>query len=294
MNTTGGAGRGGASGATGDGRDRPAGHPRANRHDGSDRLDHSEPVDPSGGHDRRDRLAANLAAVRRRISAACAAAGRDPGEITLIAVTKTFPASDLRLLAELGVSDIGENRDQEAAPKATETAGLPLTWHFVGQLQTNKCGSVARYADFVHSVDRARLVSALDRAAARAGRRLRCMAQVSLEAVPDAVQARAVRPDTAAGRAGIAPADAAALAARIVATENLELAGVMAIAPLGADPRPAYAALAEVAAEVRAKFPTATAISAGMSADLEAAIASGATHVRIGTALLGGRPPIVG
>lgn len=229
---------------------------------------------------RKDELAANLASVRRRISTACSAAGRDTGEITLIAVTKTFPASDVRLLADLGVTDIGENRDQEAAPKAVATADLSLTRHFVGQLQTNKCGSVATYADVVQSVDRARLVDALDRAAVRADRTIRCLVQVSL--------------DTARGRGGVPAADAAALAGRIAAAGRLEPAGVMGVAPLGGDPVPAFELLAKVAAEVRGEFPTATAISAGMSADLDAAIRCGATHVRIGTALLGGRQPIVG
>ena len=113
--------------------------------------------------DRKDEIAARLAAVRDRIAAACGAAGRSPGDVTLIAVTKTYPVSDIRLLSELGVRDIGENKDQEAAPKAAETAalGLPLTWHFVGQLQTNKTASVVSYAEVIHSVDRLRLVRAL-------------------------------------------------------------------------------------------------------------------------------------
>ena len=229
---------------------------------------------------RRDELAANLSAVRRRIADACMSAGRRPEEITLIAVTKTFPATDVRLLAELGVTDIGENRDQEAAPKAADCGQLSVTWHFVGQLQTNKCVSVSRYADVVHSVDRARLVRALDRAAERNGRTLRCLVQVSLDPVQR--------------RGGAATADVLPLAGMIAAAERLELGGVMGIAPLDGDRRSAFAQLAEVAAEVQGKYPAATIISAGMSGDLEEAIGYGATHVRIGTALLGGRPPIVG
>lgn len=229
--------------------------------------------------DRRDELAANLRAVRERIAAACAAADRDPAEITLVAVTKTFPVADTRLLAELGVTDVGESRDQEAAGKAAECADLPLTWHFVGQLQTNKARSVARYADVIHSVDRARLVRALSSAAVRAGRTLRCLVQVSLDDRP--------------GRGGAAPAEVPALADLIAASDGLELDGVMAIAPLGAAPAPAFARLAEVAERLRAAHPSATVISAGMSGDLEQAIACGATHVRIGTALLGGRGAIV-
>jgi pyridoxal phosphate enzyme (YggS family) len=224
-------------------------------------------------------MAANLMSVRRRIEAACAAAGRDATDITMIAVTKTFPASDVRLLAELGVPDIGENRDQEAAPKVADCADLALTWHFVGQLQTNKARSVATYADVVHSVDRPRLVTALSAAALRAGRTPRCLVQVAL--------------DDDSARAGTRPSDVPALAARIAAADALELGGVMAVAPLGADPAAAFAVLAGVAAALRAEHPGATVISAGMSGDLEQAIAHGATHVRVGTALLGGRRAIV-
>lgn len=229
--------------------------------------------------ERKAELAANLAALRRRMAMACAAAGRDPGEITLIAVTKTFPASDIRLLAELGVTDIGENRDQEAAAKAAVCTDPRLTWHFVGQLQSNKCNSVAGYADVVHSVDRPRLVTALDRAAQRAERRLRCLVQVSF--------------DDGAGRGGVPASDVPALAALVAATDALEIAGVMAVAPLDGDSWQAFAELAKVAAQIRAQYPAATMISAGMSDDFEIAIKNGATHVRVGTALLGGRQPIV-
>ncbi|WP_395106037.1 YggS family pyridoxal phosphate-dependent enzyme [Actinomadura sp. SCN-SB] len=233
--------------------------------------------------ERRAELAANLASVRRRIDAACADAGRDPAEITLIAVTKTFPASDVRLLASLGVTDVGENRDQEAAPKAAATADLPLTWHFVGQLQTNKVRSVASYADVVQSVDRPRLVRALSSAAVRAGRTLRCLIQVSLDGPGPGRHERG----------GVPPEDAVALAGTVAAADGLVMDGVMAVAPLGADPLPAFRRLAEVAAEVRAAHPGARVLSAGMSGDLEAAIACGATHLRVGTALLGGRRAIV-
>lgn len=228
---------------------------------------------------RRDELAANLAAVRERIAAACAAAGRDPAELTLIAVTKTFPASDVRLLAGLGVSDVGENRDQEAAPKAADCADLPLRWHFVGQLQTNKCRSVAGYAAVVHSVDRERLVGALSRAAVAAGRTVTALVQVALDDDP--------------GRGGAPVRQVPALADAVAAAPGLRLGGVMAVAPLGADPDPAFARLAEVAAAVRRAHPDAAIVSAGMSGDLEAAVRRGATHLRVGTALLGGRAPVV-
>ncbi|MFG2000102.1 YggS family pyridoxal phosphate-dependent enzyme [Spirillospora sp. NPDC048911] len=233
----------------------------------------------AGTAERRDELAANLAEVRKRIEAACAAAGRGADEITLVAVTKTFPASDVRLLSELGLADVAENRDQDAAPKAAACQGLPLTWHFVGQLQTNKVRSVASYADVVQSVDRSKLVTALGRAVDRTGRRLRCLVQVSL--------------DEREGRGGAAPDEALALADEIAGAEGLELGGVMAVAPLGGDPAEAFAKLARIAAKVRESHPAADVVSAGMSGDLETAITCGATHVRVGTALLGGRRAIV-
>ncbi|MQA83515.1 MAG: YggS family pyridoxal phosphate-dependent enzyme [Streptosporangiales bacterium] len=229
--------------------------------------------------DRRAEIAANLEAVERRIAAACAAAGRRSEEITLVAVTKTFPASDVRLLASLGVTHIGENRDQEAAPKAAAASDLDLTWHFVGQLQTNKCRSVASYAHVVHSIDRPRLVGALGREARRAGRVIRCLVQVCFDAEP--------------GRGGAAPSAVPALADEVAAEEGLELGGVMTVAPLDENPDPAFAALADLAAEVRAAHPRATTISAGMTGDLESAMAHGATLVRLGTALLGTREAIV-
>lgn len=226
--------------------------------------------------ERRAELAANLAAVEERIAAACAAAGRARSEVTLIAVTKTFPASDVRLLADLGVTQIGENRDQDAAPKAGECADLAVSWHFVGALQTNKCRSVARYADFVHSVDRPRLVEALSKAATQAGRTVACLLEVRL--------------DPRAGRSGAPPDEVPALADAVAAADGVSLAGVMGIAPLDAAPEPAFATLTEVGARVRETYQEADMVSAGMSNDLEAAIKFGATHVRIGTALLGKRP----
>jgi len=228
-------------------------------------------------------LAANLAAVRASIADACAGAGRDPAEVALIAVTKTFPVPDIIALAGLGVTDVGENKDQEAAPKvaACAAAGLALRWHFVGQLQVNKVASVARYAYMVQSVDRARLVTALGRRASEAGRVIRCLIQVSLDAGAGS--------GGEAGRGGAPPDEVLGLAAQIAAADGLELAGVMAVAPLGQPARPAYARLKEIADAVRSGYPQAQVISAGMSGDLREAIAEGATHVRIGTALLGGR-----
>lgn len=234
---------------------------------------------------RRDELAARLAALRDRVERACRSAERDPAEVAVVVVTKTFPASDIRLLAAMGVHDIGENRDQEAAPKAVECADLELTWHFVGQLQRNKAASVARYASVVHSVDRPRLVGALDRAAASAGRVLRCLVQVSL------ADDEPGRPLGGAARAGAAADQVIVIADLIAEAQSLQLGGVMAVAPLVADPDAAFARLADVAATVRNRHSTAIWISAGMSADLEAAIHHGATHLRVGSAILGTRPP---
>ncbi len=228
---------------------------------------------------RREELALRLAGVRGRMAKACEAAGRDVSELTLIAVTKTRPASDVRLLSELGVADVGENRDAEAAPKAAECAGLDLTWHFIGQLQTNKAASVVRYAHVVHSVDRLRLVRALGRAARGAGRVVECLIEVSLDGDP--------------ARGGAAAADVPALAEALAAEEGLVLSGVMAIAPLSMAPAGAFARLLASADVVRGIRPGATVISAGMSGDLEAAVEAGATHLRIGTALLGDRGPRV-
>ncbi|HEU5268665.1 MAG TPA: YggS family pyridoxal phosphate-dependent enzyme [Jatrophihabitans sp.] len=230
---------------------------------------------------RRAEIAENLRQVRARIGQACRAAGRSPDEVSLIAVTKFFPVTDAVHLAELGVADLGENRDQEASAKAAafaEQSDRPVRWHFIGQLQTNKARSVARYADLVHSVDRLALAEALDQAAGRAGRVLPVLVQLSLDAG-----------ESGAGRGGSAEAELLRLADRVTGLANLRLTGVMAIAPLAADPDPAFARLADAAAALRAAHPEATVISAGMSDDLEAAIRHGATHVRVGTALLGRR-----
>lgn len=202
----------------------------------------------------------------------------------MIAVTKTYPASDVLLLADLGVTDIGENRDQEAAPKATEVAaaGARVRWHFVGRLQRNKCRSVVGYADLVHSVDSVRLADALGEAARRGRERpLDVLVQVSLDGDPARGGALPGRDDADRGLTAVIEA--------VGRQEGLRLAGVMAVAPLDWAPDDAFARLAEVAARVRRDHPDATVISAGMSGDLESAIVHGATHVRIGSALLGMR-----
>lgn len=224
---------------------------------------------------RRAEIAAGLAETRERIENACRAAGRSDIP-TLIVVTKTHPASDIDHLRALGVGDIGENRDQEAAAKVAQIAARhEVTVHFIGQLQTNKAASVAGYADVVHSVDRPRLVRALAAALQRLHRRLDVLIQVDLSGSP--------------GRGGVDPRQADDLAELVVASDFLRLRGVMAVAPLGVDPDAAFARLAGVADGIRRVAPEATWISAGMSGDLEAAVRHGATHLRVGTAILGSR-----
>jgi pyridoxal phosphate enzyme (YggS family) len=233
---------------------------------------------------REDELRENLRLVRERIQAACQAAGRPEGSVTLVAITKTFPVSDVRALAALGVSEVGENREQELKAKAPECP--EVVWHFVGQLQSNKARSVARHAQVVHSVDRLSLVSALSKAAVDDGRVLRCLLQVSLASYGPAGAA------TGISRGGVQPADVPALAAEVAGADGLELGGVMAVAPLGSDPDEAFAGLAVVASRLRSEHAGADWISAGMTGDLEAAIRHGATHVRLGRALLGTRTPL--
>ncbi len=227
---------------------------------------------------RRDDIATRLDEVRRRIDRACADSDRSPAEITLVVVTKFFPASDVRVLADLGIRHVGENRHQEAVDKAAECADLGLTWHFIGALQSNKAAAVAGYADVVQSVDRAKLVSGLSRGAADRGVELDCLVQVSLD------------PPDADGRSGAPIDQVAGLAERISETEGLRLRGVMGVAPLHGDAREAFARLREAASVVRRAEPEATWISAGMSGDLEEAVHEGATHLRIGSAVLGPRP----
>lgn len=229
-------------------------------------------------HDRRAQLQQRLDAVHARIASACADAHRDPAGVTLVVVTKFFPASDVRLLADLGVLHMGENRHQEAVDKAADCAGLGLSWHFVGALQSNKAAAVAGYADVVQSVDRVKLVGGLGRGALERGRPLDCLVQVSLD------------PPGTGGRSGADSSQVARLAEQIATTDGLRLCGVMGVAPLGGGARAAFAELAESAAVVRRVEPEATWISAGMSGDLEDALREGATHLRIGSAILGERP----
>lgn len=223
---------------------------------------------------RADELARRLAALDQRLTAACAAAGRSRSEVDLVAVTKFHPAEDVAVLRDLGVRCFGESRDQEARVKAARVPDV--CWHFVGRLQTNKAASVASYASLVESCDRLPLVSALSAGAERVARVLDVLVQVSLDGDPD--------------RGGVPLEGLDELAEAVTGAPGLRLRGVMAVAPLGADPAEAFARLAGAAREVRDKHPSASVVSAGMSDDLEQAVAAGSTSVRVGTALLGPRP----
>jgi pyridoxal phosphate enzyme (YggS family) len=218
-------------------------------------------------------LAERLHEVDGRIADSVRDAGRDPGEITRIVVTKFHPAALVRELAQLGVADVGENRHQDAEPKARELEDLGLTWHFVGQLQSKKARAVSGYASVVHSLDRDSVVDALARDATDP---VRCFVQINLTDDP--------------GRGGVAEGDLLPLVERVAAAESLDLLGVMAVAPLDADPLRAFARVRGLSERVREVVPSADRISTGMSHDFPEAIREGATHLRIGTAITGNRP----
>jgi hypothetical protein len=236
------------------------------------------PDQPAGFSPRRVELARRRAALMERVERAAAAAGRRPAELTVITVAKTFPASDVALLHEMGVLDIGENRAQEFASKVTALqgmAGVPIRWHFIGQLQGNKASLIGRECFALHTLDREALVAPLDRAAIRAGHTLEVFLQLSLDGDPQ--------------RGGIVEGEIGPLADAVAARGGLRLAGLMAVPPLGAAPRPAFARLRAVSERLRLTHPGAGALSAGMSADLEDAVIEGATHLRVGTDLMGSR-----
>ncbi|MEU1973364.1 YggS family pyridoxal phosphate-dependent enzyme [Microbacterium sp. NPDC019599] len=222
-------------------------------------------------------LADRLAEVDARIADAAHAAGRDPRALTRIVVTKFHPASLVDELYELGVRDLGENRQQELTAKAREVGPREgLAWHYIGQAQTNKARAIRAAASVVHSVDRARLADALD-AAGEGMPLLDVLLQVNLTEDP--------------GRGGVAPDDVERLAEHVASCATLRVRGVMGVAPLDEPPGPAFERLAESGARVRLFAPEATWISAGMTADFAEAIAAGATHLRIGSAITGPRPP---
>jgi pyridoxal phosphate enzyme (YggS family) len=217
-------------------------------------------------------LGQRLADVQSRVADAAAAAGRSPDEITTIVVTKFHPSSMVRELAGLGVRNFGENRLQDAGPKAEALRDLELTWHFIGQLQSNKVRSVLEFASVVHSVDRTSLVDAMG----SVGKPAEVFIQLNLTSDPK--------------RGGVQPADLAELADRVLESPRLRLLGLMAVAPLDEEPRPAFARVREASESLREIAPAASALSMGMSGDFTEAIMEGATHLRIGTAITGNRP----
>jgi PLP dependent protein len=217
-------------------------------------------------------LEERLARVRTQVADAAAQAGRDASAITTIVVTKFHPASLVRALAALGVTDVGENRQQDAGPKAAELRDLALTWHFIGQLQSNKVRAVLEYASVVQSVDRPSLVDALESAELP----VQAFLQLNLTGDPN--------------RGGVAPDGLEQLAERVLGASHLTLRGLMAVAPLGEDARGAFARVREASERLRRVAPNADALSMGMSGDFREAILEGATHLRIGTAITGNRP----
>ena len=219
---------------------------------------------------RKAEIARNLQEVKERIIGAAKSVNRDPNEIELIVVTKTFPISDIEILRELGETNFGENRDQEAGPKAEI---ISATWHFQGQIQSNKIKSICQWADVIHSISSEKEILKF----AQSERKHQLFLQVSL--------------DGQVGRGGASPAELAQLADLVNESNNLELLGLMAVAPLGVEPMKAFADLAQINQGFASQFPNSKFLSAGMSGDFEAAIKYGATHIRVGSSILGSRSP---
>ncbi|GAB3606668.1 YggS family pyridoxal phosphate-dependent enzyme [Conyzicola nivalis] len=220
-------------------------------------------------------LADRLALVRSAVADAVREAGRAESEVTTIVVTKFHPASLVRELAALGVTDVGENRQQEASEKAAELADLDLAWHFIGQLQSKKTRAVLAFASAIHSLDRPSLVTALGNAL-EPGASVDAFIQLNLTDDP--------------ARGGVRPVDLEPLAESVLATDGIRMRGLMAVAPLDSDPRAQFARVRKLGERVQRMAPDATDLSMGMSGDYRAAILEGATHLRIGTAITGNRP----
>ena len=219
---------------------------------------------------RKAEIAQSLQEVKERIQSAATSVNRNPNEISLIVVTKTFPISDIEILRDLGEANFGENRDQEAGPKAQ---AIPATWHFQGQIQSNKIKSICEWADVIHSISSEKEILKF----AQSPRRHQVFLQVSL--------------DGQEGRGGASPSDLARLADLVNQSNNLELLGLMAVAPLGVEPDKAFADLAHINQGFVGQFPNSRYLSAGMSGDFETAIKYGATHIRVGSSILGSRSP---
>jgi PLP dependent protein len=220
-----------------------------------------------------DSLAERYARVQADVAAAVSEAGRELDSVTTIVVTKFHPAALVRELVQLGAHDVGENRHQEAAAKASELSGLPITWHFIGQLQANKAAAALEYARVLHSLDRPSLLDAV----AKTAKPVEAFIQLNLTDDP--------------ARGGLDPRELESFAERVLAVPTIQLRGLMAVAPVGVDPRPAFATVREHSERLQSVAREATALSIGMSGDYRAAILEGATHLRIGTAITGNRPP---
>lgn len=234
-------------------------------------------------------IAENIAHVRAQIADACARAGRTPEDVTLIAVTKNLPASYVTAAAAAGLTSVGESKAQELAAKRAELSELDVRWHFIGRLQRNKVRSVVAHADVIQSVDRLALVRAIAKVAEESdrfdpSRRLQILLQVDLDPSPPNADK-----DSTSARGGVHPDQLFELAAQVASCDVLELAGLMAIAPLGYEAGECFGRLARLSDQLRELYPTATAISAGMSGDFAVAIENQATLVRVGTALFGSR-----
>lgn len=207
-----------------------------------------------------------------RVSQAAVSVGRDPGEITTVVVTKFHPPGLIEQLVELGVRDIGESRHQEAVTKHAALGHLPLTWHFVGQLQSNKAKAVAEYCRVIHSLDRPSVVEKI----AASGHPVQGFIEINLTDDP--------------ARGGVWPDELLALVERVLASDTIELRGLMAVAPQDQSPEAAFERVLRYREQVLRVAPLSSDLSLGMSGDFESAIAVGATHLRIGSAITGKRP----
>lgn len=221
---------------------------------------------------RAQEIAAALASVEVRITTAAVRAGRKRSELTLIAVTKTYPAGDVQILADLGVSNFGENRSDEGSEKSQLIAG---TWHFQGQVQGRKLKDIASWATYIHSIDSGEHITKLSRICSEKGRKISIFLQFSLDGAPE--------------RGGVRADQLGQLADQVAADPNLHLAGLMCVPPVEYGFDRAFGEIAKVHSAFKMGFPDAVGLSAGMSSDFEVAIAYGATHLRVGSEILGSR-----
>ena len=221
---------------------------------------------------RADEIADALGSVEARITAAAEAAGRERNEITLIAVTKTYPISDAAILQSLGIDNFGENRSEEGVEKSSQ---VPGTWHFQGQVQSRKLRDIAGWATFIHSIDSPEHAQKLSRICTELGRDISIFLQLSLDGAPD--------------RGGVVASEIFALAEKVSALPNIKLVGMMCVPPVSLEYQRAFSDIADIHQRFIATFPKALFLSAGMSSDFEVAIAHGATHLRVGSQILGSR-----